>query len=202
MMKINKSFWILMVVFLGLSSCEDEILDKETRSEFNEEVAWESPEMVQVFLNSLYSEFEMDAGMLYECLGDDYETTKNSKIWTINKDLVNSSNFDAGWSFRELRKANQVITRLSGESKIEMNEAERANLLGQAHFFRAWTLFQKAKVFGGLILLEKVMKPDDDFDLPRATEEDTWTYIIKEFRKSADYLKGQNVENYRVSYGA
>src|SRR5690606_33209642 len=73
-----------------------------------------------------------------------------------------------------------------------------------AYFFRAWYYFQIIQRWGGMPLLDKAFKPDDELDLPRLTYSESSEWLIADLDRAIELLPdvwSQN-EYGRASKGA
>lgn len=188
---------ILMLVSLMLTNCEDDVLEKQPEKQLSDATVWDNVDLIQLFINPLYDAWEVDAGMLYELIADEYCSPTNGTSWNISRDILLNT-YDAGWNYDDIRRANKVIANVVDNETLT-NE-DKNFLLGQAYFFRGWYCFELAKKFGGIVLLDRPLDPEEDLDWPRSTLEETWEFIIKDFEKAVSLL--EDGSKARASKGA
>jgi hypothetical protein len=100
------------------------------------------------------------------------------------------------WSYSNVRAVNKLFNQIqTAYEKGAISEAVRDNMLGEAHFIRAYYYFGMVRTLGGVPIVEEPL--DDKYDggedvsgllFPRKTEKETWDYVIAEFEKAADLL--------------
>ena len=88
---------------------------------------------------------------------------------------------------------------------IEMNEALKTRILGEAHFIRAWFFYNLVTVFGGVPLADHVLAPSE-YNIPRADASEIWALIESDLKTAATSLplrSGYSAEDLgRVTKGA
>lgn len=93
-----------------------------------------------------------------------------------------------GMAWGGVNRANQVLDNVSQmEVGGDFTEALRTRILGEATFLRAFHYYNLVLGFGGMPIYEEVPKIDSEV-LPRATAEETWAFIIRDFNDAADKL--------------
>ena len=93
-------------------------------------------------------------------------------------------------AFVLLHDANHLIEALP-EYSGNFSEVEMNFYLGQAYFVRAYTFYQMARRFGGIPLVTSIIAypaEADKLEVPRASEEETWDQIGKDFDQAAELL--------------
>lgn len=104
-----------------------------------------------------------------------------------------------------IRNINDVI---AGISKSTLSDGEKNQLLGQAHFFRAWCYYLMVKWYGGVPIITEVQDPVESSVVQRSSTKACIEFICNELDKSAEMLApfttngGWTAENYgRVTSG-
>ena len=82
-------------------------------------------------------------------------------------------------------RANQVIENVP---QIEMDEALKSRILGQAHFLRGLAYFNLATNFQRVPLILTVPVESEEFYPTTASEEDLWASIITDFQTAKENL--------------
>ena len=100
------------------------------------------------------------------------------------------------WNYSNMRAVNKLFNQIQqAYEKGAISEKLRDNMLGEAHFIRAYYYFGMVRAYGGVPIVEEPL--DDKYDggedisgllFPRKTEKETWDYVIAEFEKAADLL--------------
>lgn len=97
---------------------------------------------------------------------------------------------DNYWGYDGIRQTNQFIEQLP---LVQMSDAQRAALVAEGKFIRAYMYFGLAKRYGGVPIIEKSLEyiPGSDnanLYVPRSTEKATWDYILSELDAAAKDL--------------
>lgn len=96
-----------------------------------------------------------------------------------------------GKAFTLLRDANYLIETLP-EYKDSFAEVMYNHYLGEAYFVRATVFYAMARRFGGVPLVTKVIAypaDEDELEVPRASEEETWDQVLADFDQAASLLQ-------------
>lgn len=182
MKKFNIS--TIALIFLLTTSCSD-ILDKGPKDKYSETIIWENTDLAQAFL--------------YTSLN----TSKNNMIWgdewsdncivqedggstNINKEAIDRSH-DAGWNeFENIRRCNLALEKIATSDFIE---SDKIYLIAQAKMMRAMTYFSRARLFGKLIIIDRVLDTDEEMTLPRSSSiKETYDFILQDLKDAAEGL--------------
>lgn len=133
--------------------------------------------------------------------GDLYNYTTIDEAIKYDFDQVNS--FDRNrwrvYDYEIVRNINQFLQGLN-ETTV-LSETEKAPLIGEARLIRAWYYFNMCRSLGGMPLVgDEVFdyQPGDDvaaLQIPRATEAETYDYIINECHTIAGLMSDQRTTN-------
>lgn len=96
------------------------------------------------------------------------------------------------WSnaFELIHDANHLIESLPSY-RSNFTESEYDFFMGQGYFVRAYVFYQMARRFGGVPLVTHTIaypNSSDRLEIPRASEEDTWDWICKDFDTAISFL--------------
>lgn len=120
----------------------------------------------------------------------------NKGIWQAN-----NSSTEVGWdatgagsnaglaipnSFYGLRIVNKVIEKVP--LMTNLTDDQKNQLLGQAYFLRAWFYFEIIRRVGGMPIIDKAYKPDDNMDQPRLTYQECTDWIVEQLNKAITIL--------------
>ena len=186
-------FLVLLFITLIASACEDGLLE-ETPDTFDSEAQIFSTEQgAETALNGVYYAFQQGnyhGASLHNLLmpvSGKFYSSQNSNIDAtgLNPTPSNNSLVDV-WqgAYETINEANIVIDNLNGASA---GLANRDAVLGQAHFLRAATYFDLARLFGGVPLRAEPARLDN-LNLPRASLGDVYAQIIADFELAEDLL--------------
>lgn len=191
-MTMKKNIFILIVVLLGLSSCED-YLDRKNLDTFDESNFWTSEGNMRLFANGAYTAYFTGYGSGYTwgnfftggAWADEYSS---SAIWTQNP--ATSGN---GWSFTYVRRANVMIDRV--EDMPASDEAKN-HWRGIGRFFRAMEYSDLARLFGDVPWYDREILPSE-IELSYK-ERDPFKIVATRIMEDFQYA----AENVRVTDGA
>lgn len=191
-MKKLKYIAFLFPLLLG---CDDKLdlanPNRQTTADY-----WSSEAQALAGVNAVYNALIID-GMYMRMLpaatdgrGDDMT---GDSPWG---DLVQMSNFTIPttsgpiewvWHghYQLIFRANQVLANVSD---IEMDEALRARIKGQAHFLRGLAYFNLANTYQAVPVMTEPPKNKDEYYTPTATEEVLWNQIISDFKSAEEML--------------
>ncbi|GGC19349.1 carbohydrate-binding protein [Parapedobacter defluvii] len=195
----------LIVAFLFfITACSKNILDKTPLDQYSDEIVWSSPELASSYLN-----------YCYDGLGHGFQSVKASNFTdeaifgrgastttllngTMSPDASLSDHFmePYRWSqFEQIQRINQFLEKIDGIADTYPSaqqadvKAKTDVLKGEALFLRAFNYCNLARTYGGLPLLDKAAKLNDDFSaITRATFEETVNFIVADCDAAAALL--------------
>lgn len=199
---------IFCLLGLYFTSCED-YLDKSPDMDMTDTVIYKDYESMRGFLDQIfnsnkyliymYESEQYDNGS--SCVGDlsdEYVNVRDdgpcntvrSGNWLSNAD----NDFEIGSqgktaiarAYKGMRVVNRVINNIDKVNNL--TDDQRKNLLGQAHFLRAYFYFELIKRYGGMPKLEKVFEASDNFDLPRMTYQESNNWLQSDLDLAVEYL--------------
>ena len=183
-MIMKKTFKSILFVTLvtGLTGCSD-ILDKGPLDKFTENDIWESPELSQAFL---YPTLNDAAGkLIYNDRWTDNDVIQDKPDDSnLNKEAIDNY-YDAGWNvYDQVRKCNLMIQKMSENTTFMEND--RKYLVAQAKALRGIIYYTRARLFGKLMIVDRVIDPDEEMQFSRtATIKDTYDFILKDLQEAA-----------------
>ena len=228
---------VLASMAVGITSCSDDFLrEKKNYGNFNQTTAYSNFNGAQERVNNLYF------WMLPVSDGGDGNGTNRPNDWTPvgNPDkwsksteeyggfsiFVNpeeeitynftGSNFDFFYVANDvyspwghIRNCNDVLENVE---KADLTDEEKAMLLGQAYFFRAYMYYHLVTIYGGVPIIDKVQDPilgkdgdGSDLIIPRQTTKDCVDFICQDLEKAANMLparwKNESQDFGRVTSG-
>jgi starch-binding outer membrane protein, SusD/RagB family len=186
---------IYLLLTIALVACDDKLdisnPNRQTTSDF-----WQTESQAMAGCNAIYATLIIDGTYtrmtpaLSDGRGDD---VTGDSPWP---DLVQVSNFTIPttsgpvqwiWAdyYRVVWRANQVLENTVG---IEMDEALKNRILGQAYFLRGLAYFKLANFYKIVPLVLETPKTPDDYYPATATEEELWNQIYSDFQQAKDLL--------------
>jgi len=195
-MKYNKLYYLLVFLSIGLvtSSCvkEADLLQVDPNVE-TEGSFWKTDEDALKGINAAYGSLLTDGTymrstpLLLDLKGDD---TRSQSPWgsMFNVGRFNSSASDAaiyGWAYETyyqgINRANQVLDNVPN---IEMDDALKNRILGQAYFLRGLYLFHAVNMFNSVPL----PLSNNEIYHPQKSNAEGWAQVISDFKAASDLL--------------
>ena len=210
-MKIKKILFTALIGFL-VTSCYD--LTLEPKGVMGESELFGSEAGAKMFFAGQYTFLPIEE-FLYMARNEDtpyrkgngndpwgtWEAMKNN-LQNMSGEFVNSwmqINNDGAdyWPYDYIRELNSFITAFPNYKANFSTEQTYNNLLGEAHFLRAFYYFGMAKRYGGVPIIKEAQNPDDDpqtLAVPRNTEYDTWKFIHDDLQFAIDNMSGPGTD--------
>ena len=189
-MKNIKSSLLILIALLSFS-CSD-ILNKEPLDELGDDAFWNDPVLIQYYINDVYAELLIDSYMLNESRSDNSVTANKEKNklselrFNYNIETPTSTN-DNIWNdhYEYIRKCNRFFEKIDN---APIEESTKLLQKGQIYFLRAMFYFDLVKRYGGVVLLDKVLTMNDNWNIPRSSEEDSYNFILQDLNKAIELL--------------
>ncbi len=92
------------------------------------------------------------------------------------------------WQYRYkgIHRCNTVLEYVPNVASVSLEKKNR--MIAEAKFLRAYQYFELARNFGGLPLVLNMATPEESKNMRRATLDETYTQIEKDFLESIEYL--------------
>ena len=172
-------------LWIGCLACSD-ILDKGPLDSYTEEEVWESVELAQAFL---YPSLNYATGTLvwYDKWTDNDVIQDDGTASNVNKEQIDRYH-DAGWDVYEyIRKCNLTLQKM--EENTTFKEDDKKYLIAQAKMQRAMIYFSRARLFGKLMIVDRVLDSDENMELPRTeTVKETYDFILNDLQEAVSDL--------------
>lgn len=129
-------------------------------------------------------------------------TQQNFKQCNLNQDLIEMVTFDTSRAdnkplafamFQMIRQCNLTIENINNCKNA--TEQELDDLLGQAYIIRGYCHFVLCRFFGGMPYIDHTLGADDEWDLPRLSNHETYVkaaedlHVGYELVKKAGYMR-------------
>ena len=172
---------ISLALLIGSTACSD-ILDKGPLDKFSEKDVWESVELAQ---NFLYPSQNYATGLLIwnDKWTDNDVIQDDGGASNVNKEQIDRY-YDAGWNvYENIRKCNLMLQKM--EENTSFLEQDKKYLIAQAKMQRAMIYFSRARLFGKLMIVDRVIDPEENMEFPRTeTIKDTYDFILKDLQEA------------------
>ncbi|GGC15222.1 glycan metabolism protein RagB [Parapedobacter defluvii] len=204
----TRIFNILLLSVIFFSGCRD-VLDLRPLDKLDGETLFATPEGVRVYLANLYGQLPIE-DFSFGRLGFNTANQNTGGIApaTQTDDAANSEFshlLDGGgnyqwWDpgYKLIRDINLLLETIPTVSSL--SDADKATLLSEGHFLRAFTYFALVKRYGGVPLITSVQQytPDvESLKVPRSTEKDTWDFVLAECDAAIESLPASRTEDNR-----
>ena len=187
----------LVVVSILFYACNDDFLDTTPLDKISSSATWSDATLSEAFVFSIYSylgyggfEEQMQAVITDEALF----THAGRNINTFNEGSESPSNLawtSGTYSWRNMysaiRQANLALSNLP-EATFD-SQTMKDQLMGEAHFLRAYYYQQLMRFYGGVPLIDKPYTLEDELSIARNTFEETVNFIVADLDKAASLLK-------------
>lgn len=198
---IMKKIVSIILIFALLASCKEgtDLLDPAT-SGISEEDVFTNAENTVLFLNDIYGDLlpvipqTGNKGMrwrgsdaLLEVTTDNGSTNLsttgaffnfNAGAWTASTSTFSTADWDMHWS--SIRSCNMFLSHIDEvplDPEFNFDENVRKIRKGEAIFLLAFNYAELTKQFGGLPIIDKPLKLEDEMNVPRNTFDETITFI-------------------------
>lgn len=217
----------LALATLSLSSCND-WLTEETPGTTKVSEFFTSLSTAEAVVNAAYVPLAWEQGSTYypewyfgDIVSDDalkggQDINDGADLRELENFKANSDNeillgyYRAQW--QGIQRANLAIdeiptTRIETEGDEAEKQAKyRDRYLGEAYFLRGFYYFRLARMFGGMPLIDYVIKSSNQWAQKRATMDETLNFAIEDFKRAENLLwekdKYSNEELGRATKGA
>jgi len=212
MKPIFRNTYILLTVALTASfssGCKKDFLTVTPPDQIPSELVWKDPALAQAFVTEIYNGLGtggFSEQMLSSVSDESLFTHPNRGIDLINSGIINPTTLgwvDDTWAYSKMynriRSCNITIERLTGTDNGITDQNVKDQLLGEAHFLRAYFYHQLLRFYGSVPLITKVYALDEDYSAKRATYEECVNFIIKDCDSSVKELTGKAAQKGRTS---
>lgn len=184
-----KNTILAFCLLLLLSSCIKDVLDRKPLNIISDEDVWKSKELVEIYIASLYDALPIGFSSSKGGFGS-YLTDESS----YNEDHPVVNNYGATSYARNtsmyswIRRANYFLEKIKTSSLTEENIQ---SLSAEVRFIRAYYYFDLVRKYGGMPIVDKVQKFDNNLDelqVSRDKEETVWEFIRTELDTAINNL--------------
>lgn len=194
-MKINILYIIVITGLLfSTTACDDEFLDRYPEDAMSDATFFTKASDFKTYVNGLYS------GVLgaKHIVGDAENGTDNFLAETPGGNEMNHSvsgtanEINNTWNntYNHIRKVNYMLSSID---KLEIQDDESDQYIGEAYFIRAWHYFTLLQTFGGVPYIDKVLNIDSpELFKTRDSRDFIASKIIEDLDMAIDMLDWKN----------
>lgn len=198
-MKKNISKYILITaLFLCGSSCNTDFLNVVPEDRFREAAVWKDPSLTEAFVNEMYRGLNHGLRELMSgSLVDESQFIHNygsAQVVQSNLTPADVGSFSRGdfdefnWTvlYGRMRQINLFLENI--EQVPFTDEIWKNRLKGEVHFLNAYFYHNLVRLYGGVPLVKRTYKLEDDFLILRSTLDESIQYIVDECDLAASLL--------------
>jgi starch-binding outer membrane protein, SusD/RagB family len=156
-MKFNKLILGISILGFGLNTACN-VLDQEPETQISDQTAFTNEKSADAALAGLYHQLQSGFyyGRNFQIISDvSSDISQSVGTWDFYRELdtyqLDASNLEITnfytAAYRAVNQANNIIAEVPN---IEMTQARKDNIIGQAYFVRALAFFDLNRVFGGV----------------------------------------------------
>lgn len=183
-----KKLFIFTITLLAVCSCQ-KIFDTKPLDRISEDDVWGNVANAQTFVYQAYADVMGNfAGGDLTSYTDAYTTNTlpfdgiyGNSAPVFNETISNT--YDAGFDrFGTIRECNTIIQKAAASN---FSDADKQLLVAEGKFLRAMTYFSIARKIGRIVWIDKVLTPEDNFNLPTTKDpSESYQYIIKDLEEA------------------
>ncbi len=188
---MNKRILVFLVVLLGITSCEKDVLDKNPLSEITEDAVWTNPDVARLYLNNVYANLPGGLPNRYlDCateigefgsFGQAPKFFNDASLTPFNSDYSN----EWAWMYMQIRNVNTFLQRYV---TLQGDQGDIDRLRGEALFLRGYMYAELISLFGGVPYLTEPQTLDEDLLVSRTPYDECVSLIVKDLEEAADLL--------------
>lgn len=191
---------LFVIVFLGLSSCQKEFLEKSPLIGITEENFYRTDADAIAAVNAAYAalQFELSPAGHFRWFWGDIMSDDSEKGGSGDNDVnellqletfkgpANTDLLEAEWgaNFEGIYRANVVLEKVP---PIEMDEKLKSRILGEAKFIRAWFFYNLVTVFGGVPKVDHLLAASE-YNMPRSSADEIWSLVEQDLTEAIPAL--------------
>lgn len=201
-----KKFYLINILLISLlgTSCVD-LLDKKPLDKISSDVVWEDPNLIDAYVIDLYERVIAGYFTFTNNSQDNWSDDLQIPIeWFIkgNEVVFETLTKSTDMGFNQYENIARINTLMQGvESASSLAPDFQSRVLGESYMFRAMVYHWMTRRFGDVMLVDKVLTPNDEMKLPRTPQANIYDFIISDLRKACEYLP-ENVDLGRLNKAA
>ena len=185
-------------IFLFASSCDTDFLNPPPEDRFGDAAVWKDPALVEAFVNEMYRGLNHGIReLMLGSLADESHFIHNygsAQVVQSNLTPGDLGSFSRGdfdefnWIqlYRRIRQINLFKENIENVPFTDNTWKDR--MKGEVHFLNAYFYHNLVRLYGGVPLVTRTFKLEDDFLIPRSTLDECIDYIVSEADLAASLL--------------
>lgn len=172
-------------LLFGASSCVD--LDTAPLDQKSTATMWQTTKDAEQAVSMLY---DILPNAMDQASSDVYTDNAVHGIkWAVGSQahgIWETTDFDWATEYTYIRFANLVFANI--DQIEEISQSDKDNILGQAHFFRAYIYFQLIKQFGDVPYVTEPLDLEDQEGITRTSWSEVYGHVMDDFNKAIELL--------------
>ncbi|MCR9226312.1 MAG: RagB/SusD family nutrient uptake outer membrane protein [Flavobacteriaceae bacterium] len=192
---MKKSIYIISMFFLVLGACSDDYLDTEPNGQSTSDQFWRNGDDAVAAANALYEpmmseEFYGHSEQTFEICSDDFwRAGDHGEDQAIEDFTFDASNAQLRHSYRfKYEIVNRAHAILINVPDIEMDQALKDRVLGEAYFMRGFARWRQHVIYGALPIVSEENYINNEFNQPKPTVAEFQAAIEADWLMAADLL--------------
>lgn len=185
---INISKICLCIILLTIS-CKDEFLDISPLNEFSSADVWKDQALAKSYINGIYINLNQSFQKRMKCcFSDEGLRRDDAASLRFNKSELTPDGIPSwaheNWQslYLSIRRCNLFL------ENIEAATFDKDAMIGEVRFLRAWNYFTLTNLYGGVPIVAKSYKLEDDFLINRSSYEECINFIVEDLDQAASVL--------------
>ncbi|WP_321375072.1 RagB/SusD family nutrient uptake outer membrane protein [uncultured Draconibacterium sp.] len=199
---MKKITYILGLLLLVVTSCNQDFLDKKPLDEYSEVDVWSDPALIETFVNNFYREvghsWDIDMQASYV---DEGHFTPDWGVSNFNKSLLTTDDIP-GWEvdwfgtatiqrlwgpmYKAIRATNIFFSKID---EVVMDDQDmKDRLTGETYFWRAYYYHYLTALYGGVPIIKEPYSLSDEFEVARNTYAECIDFIVSDLDAAAALL--------------
>ncbi|HEX8038062.1 MAG TPA: RagB/SusD family nutrient uptake outer membrane protein [Chryseosolibacter sp.] len=185
-------------LFFCVGSCNTDFLNPPAEDRFADAAVWQDPALVEAFVNEIYRGLNHGIReLMLGSLADETHFIHNygsaqvvqSNLTSADLGSFSRGDFDEFNWIQLYRRIRQVNLFKENIDKVPFtDETWRDRMKGEVSFLNAYFYHNLVRLYGGVPLVTRTFKLEDDFLIPRSSFDECVQYIVSEADAAAALL--------------
>ncbi len=211
--KINKiGGWLLALIPVCgvlLTGCKSDFLDQKPTGQYTAPTFYSSDAAVRKGTEPLFNRAWFDfnrraiVGMGSYRANDAWNPYVSAEFAKFQVTAL-TEDMSLAWSalYNVITMSNAILFNIESYCTDDVSETARNAAIGECYLMRGWAYFYLLRGWGANILFEDNQIMIDNPIRPLNTEADVLKFIVRDFRRAADYLPETGYSNHPSKYAA
>jgi starch-binding outer membrane protein, SusD/RagB family len=187
-----------ILFFAGLSSCNDDFLDKAPLDKISDQAVWDDISLMEAYVIQTYRFMQAPHSNHYHLstITDESYARERTPAHLIQRGELTPSNLGRlgyvwGNYYRIITRANIFLSNAMERDYSDRSPSEQEKLnmmIGEMHFHRGYSYYRLASFVGGVPLVTTPFSLDDDYLISRESYENVMSFAIAELDEAARLL--------------